>query len=93
MDKKMNYKDTILSHNRINEIDLKNAESNFTDALWDVAEEQAKVSFATGIKEVVGWVEKNIRVESIDLNETPIVKWYFNEDTWRAKLKEWGIND
>lgn len=32
----------ILSKDKLDEIDLKNAESNFIDALWDTAREQAK---------------------------------------------------
>jgi len=51
----MKARDTVMSFERIQEIDLKNAESNFTDALWDVAREQANTSFGAGIKEVVEW--------------------------------------
>ena len=49
----MEAKDTVINYKRIQEIDLKNAESNFTDALWDVAREQAEISFKAGQEDVV----------------------------------------
>lgn len=47
--------DTVMSFMRIEEIDAKNATSNFTDALIDVAREQAEISFKAGMKEVLDW--------------------------------------
>ena len=55
----MKARDTVMNFMRIEEIDAKNATSNFTDALVDVAREQAEISFKAGVKEVVDWIEQN----------------------------------
>ena len=47
----MKASDTVMPFSQIEAIDLKNAESNFTDALYDVAREQAEISFKAGIEE------------------------------------------
>lgn len=49
----MEAKDTLMPFERIQEIDLKNAESNFTDALWDVAKAQAEISFKLGYNQAL----------------------------------------
>jgi hypothetical protein len=73
---------TILGFERLQEIDAKNAESNFIDALVDVAREQAEVSFKAGIREVVEWIE------SLNPNY-PDVPIGIAFSVWEDKLKEW----
>ncbi len=80
----MEAKDTVMTYERIQEIDLKNAESNFTDALWDVAREQAEISFPLGIKEVVEWIKEHQIGNEFSTISIPIF-------TYLTKLKEWGI--
>ena len=84
----MKAKDTVMSYERIQEIDLKNAESNFTDALWDVAREQAQVSFKKGIKEVTEWIREysNLHYTS---GQREIL--FISKESWQQKLREWGI--
>jgi len=47
----MEAKDTVMSKEQLDAIDLKNAESNFIDALWDTARQQAEISFKAGFEE------------------------------------------
>jgi len=82
----MEAKDTVMNFMRIEEIDAKNATSNFTDALVDVAREQAEISFMAGkkegIREVVEWIKNywtGLGSYNIPLKD------------WQAKLKEWGL--
>ena len=67
------------------EIDAKNATSNFTDTLVDVASEPAEISFKAGIKEVVDFVNSH-------LHDSPSCSYTycFSKRAWQAKLKEWG---
>ncbi len=82
----MEAKDTVLSKEQLDAIDLKNAESNFIDALYDTARQQAEISFKAGIKEVVDWVNKNVAWRP----DAPY-KSAIDMDDWKAKVKEWGI--
>ena len=85
----MEAKDTVMNFMRIEEIDAKNATSNFTDALVDVAREQAEISFKAGIKEVVEWIEKR---SSLSPGRCSVAMTYESRLEWQAKLKEWGID-
>ncbi len=92
-------KDTVMSFKRLQEIDLKNASSNFTDALYDVAREQAEISFKLGIKEVVDWIQQLAReheaIRQFHPDRSITLKGAFKpiifDDEWQAKLKEWGL--
>jgi len=81
----MKASDTVMPFSQIEAIDLKNAESNFTDALYDVAREQAEISFKAGIKEIVEWMRRE-SIAPEDGNYRPI-----SPLKWQSKLKEWGI--
>ena len=87
----MEARDTVLGKERLDAIDLKNAESNFTDALLDVAREQAEISFKVGIKEVVEW---GLETCPHDLfgEGTQCYKRACDE-CWREQLKVWGVED
>lgn len=89
----MKAQDTVMNFMRIEEIDAKNATSNFTDALVDVAWEQAQISFEAGIKEVVEWVKANSQVECCDPDTMAYFTEYrwVDEANWQSKLKEWGL--
>ena len=100
----MKASDTVMPFSQIEAIDLKNAESNFTDALYDVAREQAEISFKSGIKEVVEWVDKWREVvehgdysngnEAFGVDEGRVLTYQHIENLdkqWQSKLKEWGI--
>ena len=52
----------ILSKDQLDAIDLKNAESNFIDALRDTAREQAQVT----ARQLVNWVEEH---RSVDITQ------------------------
>ena len=82
----MKASDTVMPFSQIEAIDLKNAESNFTDALYDVAREQAEISFKAGIKEVIEWIKTNNRN-----NPQPFRGVNISREQWQSKLKEWGI--
>ena len=84
----MKASDTVMPFSQIEAIDLKNAESNFTDALYDVAREQAEISFKSGIKEVVEFINKEM-LPYHGLDEYITVGW---DEKWQSKLKEWGID-
>lgn len=88
----MKAKDTVMNFMRIEEIDAKNATSNFTDALVDVAREQAEISFKAGVKEVAEWIKQ--RMEHITGEKmTPYWQMELLEHEWQSKLKEWGISE
>ena len=77
----MKARDTVMNFMRMEEIDAKNATSNFTDALVDVAREQAEMSFKAGIKEVLDAIHYEPNANAF----------YVNPDEWQSKLKEWRI--
>lgn len=94
----MEARDTMMSFERIQEIDMKNAESNFTDALWDVAKEQAEISFKAGIKQGQTIAKKNYLLgKGNGIRE--VIGWIETEDAidrtkrgrWQAFLKEKGL--
>lgn len=82
------WKDTVMNKERLDAIDLKNAESNFTDALWDVAREQDEISFKVGIKEVVEWIRSHQLIEPDEDSITRFEPFYQIAET---NLKNWGI--
>ena len=46
----MEAEDTVMKWNRLHEILLMHTEKDITDALWDVAREQAEISFKAGME-------------------------------------------
>ena len=95
----MKASDTVMPFSQIEAIDLKNAESNFTDALYDVAREQSEISFKSGVKEVVEFINNLIIgiegckfEERLDGDKGCIVL-DMNENQWQSKLKEWGCQE
>ncbi len=88
----MKAEDTVINFMRIEEIDAKNATSNFTDALVDVAREQAGISFKAGIKEVVEWLGCHYVVKPDKDSLTQFVPYYMiSVSDIQSKLKEWGL--
>ena len=85
----MKAEDTVMSFMRIEEIDAKNATSNFTDALFDVAREQAQISFRAGIREVIEWGRETCPHY---IGMTYCYK-RVCDTCWQSKLKEWGVID
>lgn len=81
--------DTVMNFMRIEEIDAKNATSNFTDALVDVAREQAEISFKAGIEEVVRWGNETCPHDLFGEGTH-----YFKRACdlcWQDQLKEWNL--
>ena len=52
-------------------------------------EAQAEISFKTGMKEVVDWINANS--QAIPIFWADNVKKVIEMPAWQAKLKEWGI--
>ena len=99
----MKASDTVMPFSQIEAIDLKNAESNFTDALYDVAREQAEISFKVGMeysnKEAYNSGVYNGYAEGLACGIKEVVEWVHNHSgsldgqriEWHKQLKEWGI--
>ena len=66
----------------------KTTENNCYNTLEERLAEQDKISFTAGIREVVEWIERVS--ESYEENPNFAI---FPDDSWQAKLKEWGIED
>ena len=92
----MEARDTVMTFERIQEIDLKNAESNFTDALWDVAREQAEISFKARQDEIdlLHSIINSKDVAITDLKSLLELAKEFAQNERQAGIKEvveWGL--
>jgi len=70
----MKASDTVMPFSQIEQIDMKNAESNFTDALYDVAREQAEISFKAGRESQVDAIA-NMYTVGIERGIKEVVEW------------------
>jgi hypothetical protein len=99
----MEAKDTVMNKVQLDAIDLKNAESNFIDALYDTAREQAEISFKAGWKQGMDDSKALIQESTSELKQEGIkevVEWLqtlvvgeklLSGEVGQAKLKEWRI--
>ena len=78
----MEAKDTVMNDQQIDEAVKKFP--YFPNAFREVAKAQAEISFKTGIKEVIDWIEW-IQPFKGQFNLQ------INYNSWQDKLKEWGI--
>jgi hypothetical protein len=76
----MNYKDTIMTKQQIEDMARKEAMMPHV-----VAEAQAEISFKAGMEKVIDFIESQICSEGCIMLD-------MNENQWKAKVKEWGIN-
>lgn len=85
----MEYRDTIQKGIWTTELQTyKDSIDNqeFRNLIENVRIEQAEVSFKAGIKEVVDWINN-----SDSSCQEYFSKVCFDNNDWRSKLKEWGV--
>ena len=56
-----------------------------------VAKTQAGISFKSGIKEVVDWIEGGSSLHQIVKDGVIIFRVSMQHDDWESKKKEWGL--
>ena len=83
----MDYKDTVMSDKQLAEVVLRECDCKIDvgDIDRTISDEQAKISWDAGIREVIEWIENNNtysdRYDTISID---------NRD-WGDQLKQWGI--
>ena len=98
----MKAKDTLIDEMRMHSIlsdESDKPNRSIIQAMKQLGSEQAEISFKTGRKEVVDWIENNsedvptecfIEGSNIKVQEPP-AKYILGRE-WQSKLKEWGLD-
>ena len=95
----MEAKDTVMTLEQtqviVDELIAEESNADRVSLLRTEFEAQAEISFKAGIKEVVGWLEKEHKMYAYrEINggrKEDTYGVFVDDDKWQAKLKEWEL--